>query len=281
MKELGEGEQTTKMRDQILNLVKRISGQQNILVLPRLFIDLTADINSALLLSQLLYWSDRTQDPDGWVYKSHTDWHNEIGITRYSLGEAKAKLTKLGLIETKLKKANGAPTTHFRVNEENFSKSLNSLLSTSKGDSLQSIARNQTIHCSNSDNPLTDFKQSLTETTTETTTRDDGGSYSNQNELFEILERIPNFPRARPAQKLCELQADYPNLDYRLEFKKFVEYWSTRKLKRPWLALRNWLEKAKRSEVLNAARDLQRRNENKKRSRELPRQYTPPPTYDD
>ena len=232
------------MRDEILNLVKRISGQQNILVLPRLFIDLTGDFNSALLLSQLLYWSDRTSDRDGWIYKTHKDWQSELGLNRYFLDKAKSRLIQLGLIQVTIKKANGSPTMHFKVIEAMLSKTLNTILQAAEPESrkwnCESLANG---NVKVSQNEMSNFSKSLTETTTETTTRDDSDSSPYQSELFEILERIPNFPRNRLAGKLCELQSDYPNLDYRLEFKKFVEYWSTRKLKRPWLALRNWLEK--------------------------------------
>jgi len=76
-----------------------------------------------------------------------------------------------------------------------------------------------------------------------------------EKELITILERLPYFARDRPnptynnpVAKLREIISDYPGLDYRLELKKFVEYWSTerRKLKKPWLALRNWLERAQK-----------------------------------
>ena len=36
---------------------------------------------AALLLSQILYWSDRTSDPDGWFAKSYADWHDEVALT--------------------------------------------------------------------------------------------------------------------------------------------------------------------------------------------------------
>jgi hypothetical protein len=264
------------MRDEILNLVKRIGGRQNILVLPRIFVDLTGDINSALLLSQLLYWSDRTPDRDGWIYKTHKDWQSELGLNRYFLDKAKARLSQLGVIEVKVKKANGSPTMHFRVNQATLSKTLNTLLQSAEPEpgksDCQSLANGKDRAWQNE---MPDFGKSLTETTTEITaetTRGDDDLSPEQNELFEILERIPHFLHDRPIGKLRELQTDYPNLDYRLEFKKFAEYWSTRKLKRPWLALRNWLERARRGGANSYGNG---------HSRELPKRYTPPPSYED
>jgi len=68
-----------------------------------------------------------------------------------------------------------------------------------------------------------------------------------QQYLFDILLECPTIKKS-DAYKLPDLMEDYPNLNYKLEFKKFVEWWSKRKLKSPWLALRNWLEKASKIE---------------------------------
>jgi len=258
------------MRDEILSLVKRISGQENMLVLPRLFIDLTGDIHSALLLSQLLYWSDRTCDRDGWIYKTHKDWQAELGLNRYFLDKCRSRLTELGLIAVKLKRANGSPTMHFKVNGAQLGKSLNMVLASSQNGVRQWNC--ETVADGNarvSQKEMSKSGKSLTETTTETTTSDDA-AHPYQSELFCILERIPGFPQGRPVDKLLELEADYPDIDYRLEFKKFAEYWSGRKLKKPWLALRNWMERAGHCQP-----------DGKKRSRALPREYSQPPGYDD
>jgi len=59
--------------------------------------------------------------------------------------------------------------------------------------------------------------------------------------LFDILKRVPSVKEA-DAYKLPELLADYPGINYELEFKKFVEWWPgpNRRVK-PWATLRNWL----------------------------------------
>ena len=55
-------------------LIARVAGQANILTIPRLFIDWTGDHISALLLSQVVYWSSRTADPEGWFYSHRRDY---------------------------------------------------------------------------------------------------------------------------------------------------------------------------------------------------------------
>lgn len=101
------------MKDEIYSLIKSLAGQNNILTIPRLFIDLTGDMVSALLLSQLIYWTDRSAT--GWVYKSYKDWREELGLSEDVIRRAANRLIDLGLIEKDLRKANGAPTLHYKV----------------------------------------------------------------------------------------------------------------------------------------------------------------------
>lgn len=181
------------MRDEILSLIKEISGQQSMLVLPRLLIDITLDIRSALLLSQLIYWSDRTTDGNGWIYKSHKDWQTELGLNRYFLDKARDRLIQLGLIEVKIKKANGSPTMHFRVKGDVLGKTLNSLLRATEPDKTK--CRN--LANGNArvwQNKMSKFSKSLTETTTEITTQTDIEDISNNK------KNLPSHHR-RPANK--------------------------------------------------------------------------------
>ena len=104
---------------QVYHLIERFAGQANVLTIPRLFIDWTGDHISALLLSQIIYWSSRTKDPDGWFYKSAKDWEDELGISDYQLARATKKLQAAGVI-TKLRKVQGAPTQHYRLDQDLF-----------------------------------------------------------------------------------------------------------------------------------------------------------------
>src|SRR5439155_10502837 len=60
------------------------------------------NVIAALLLSQAIYWSKRTSDPDGWFYKTARDWKKEICITRHQLDGVRRKLVALGLLKCKL-----------------------------------------------------------------------------------------------------------------------------------------------------------------------------------
>lgn len=107
-------------------LIRQAAGQANVLTIPRVFITLSGSIPSALFLSQVIYWSDRSGRADGWFYKTTRDWQEEIALSRREVEAARAALK--GIIETKVMKANGVPTLHYRVNIPALTASLLELL---------------------------------------------------------------------------------------------------------------------------------------------------------
>lgn len=94
-------------------------GQNRTLVVPMILVELLdGNIVTALLLSQLIYWSSRATREDGYIYKTYDDWREEIGITPKQARTAKNKLENLDLIETKVIKAHGSPTVHYKVKKD-------------------------------------------------------------------------------------------------------------------------------------------------------------------
>jgi hypothetical protein len=76
------------------------------------------DHKAALLLNQIVYWSDRKKEQGGWFYKSADEWYEEIRLTRYELDRIVPMLKTLGVIETKVRKVGDTPKSHYRVIEE-------------------------------------------------------------------------------------------------------------------------------------------------------------------
>jgi hypothetical protein len=114
-----------KNRQTLLAAIKAICGQANILAVPHVFVDFTGSLDCALLLSQIIYWSERTQDPAGWFYKSHQDWLAEIGLSEYRVRKSVKKLAALGILETAVKRApTGNPTCHYRLDWPAFSETF-------------------------------------------------------------------------------------------------------------------------------------------------------------
>ena len=75
-------------------------------------------VTASVFLNQLLYWSSRTGDVGGWIYKTSEDFEAEIGLTRHQQLSAQSLLEELGIITVVLKPVdNGRPSQvrHYRV----------------------------------------------------------------------------------------------------------------------------------------------------------------------
>lgn len=97
---------------QIIQLIRAISGQSNVLTIPRVFIGLCKGSHrAALLLSQCVYWSDKGDD-DGWFFKTRDEWKSELGLNQHAIATA---LKVLPWVETTVKPVRRTPKTHYRV----------------------------------------------------------------------------------------------------------------------------------------------------------------------
>ena len=138
----------------ITKTLLEFTGQKNVITIYRAFVDFTGSLEAAIMLSQLLYWTPRSERR-GWIAKSDKDFQSELSLSRYAVRDARKTLQNMGIIETKLKRFRGAPTIHYKVNQEELERLW--------------IVRIQTIDYSETDNPLFENERSLTETTPKTT----------------------------------------------------------------------------------------------------------------
>lgn len=82
---------------------------------PRHFIQLCGNDHAvAMMLAQLVYWSKRTTDPDGWIYKTPEDWKTELGLTRHQVLKGNKILQRIG-VEVKTRQISGTPKTNYRI----------------------------------------------------------------------------------------------------------------------------------------------------------------------
>jgi len=182
-------------KENLIALIRAIAGDVVYINTPRIFFDLTHDIAVAAMISQLIYWSDKAGRADGFIYKSYRNWYDEVGASRYAV----QKFKKLPFVISKLIRANGAPTTHYRIDMDKLLDALRTLVPDAQpfspdprpenersidpfqtiGEPFsnnplpeieQSIDPFQTIDMPISNNPLSENEQSLTDTTTDTTT---------------------------------------------------------------------------------------------------------------
>jgi hypothetical protein len=78
------------------------------------------NIKAALFLQQLMWWTPKGKDPDGWVYKSVLEWEEETTLTYKEQLGVRALLgkKKLGVVEERY--ARLEHRLYFRVNRENL-----------------------------------------------------------------------------------------------------------------------------------------------------------------
>jgi len=129
-------------QQEVFNVISSFTGHNANYVVPKEFMRLLKDSNSALILSQLVYWTGRQTDPDGWIYKSYADWEAEIFLSKKSVMTAVKRLKKFDLIETQVRKIRlengmmGDTCVHYLIKQENLAN-----LITNKLKSLGSAER--------------------------------------------------------------------------------------------------------------------------------------------
>lgn len=129
----------------------------------RAFIGLGIGVTGALLLSQSLYWSKRTNNTEGWFYKSTDDWKDETGMTRTEIETARKKLRIIGVLE---EKKVGVPCRlHYRINSANL---IARLQQTSLQDSCKQGCGNPASRAAETLKTITENTHRLPETTTRT-----------------------------------------------------------------------------------------------------------------
>ena len=174
-------------------------------------------INGALMLSQLVYWTSRTKDNDGWIFKTHHEWTMETGLTRREQDTARKTLKELGFLSEK--KVGVPRRVFFKVERENLYKALieysESLATPSMHNSA--ILNAQISHTECTDAPYcmhesaqlnAQISPSNTENTTENTTDINlGASAPEQQKKFSAKKfLIENEVSEKTAQEFIDLK---------------------------------------------------------------------------
>ena len=110
--------------DDIKSVISTFSGTERHITVPRVYLEMLGDFNTAAFLNQLIFWSDKTKRTDGYFYKTYTEWNEELLLSEYQVRRSAKILKENGFIDTKLKKANGSPTLHYKVNMDKLSESI-------------------------------------------------------------------------------------------------------------------------------------------------------------
>jgi hypothetical protein len=76
------------IQQEIFGIIAQFVGQRNIIPIPVKFVKFTVDYNTAVLLTQIIYWTDRTKDPEGWIYKTYEKCEEELALSEYQTRRA-------------------------------------------------------------------------------------------------------------------------------------------------------------------------------------------------
>ena len=120
-------------------LIAQTSGQKNTLTIPKIYVELTGSLTTALLLNQIVFYSDKSKRSDGYFYKTYKEWEEEILLTERQVRNSVNKLKKMGLVETKVMKANGSPTVHYKLD---YDKLVELILTKTQNQFLQNVRIN-------------------------------------------------------------------------------------------------------------------------------------------
>lgn len=144
--------------DEVRRVLAQLSGHDRIVTIPKLYIEMTGDLAESVLLNQIVFYSDKSKRNDGFFYKTYDDWSKEVCLTERQVRYSAKKLIDKGLIETKVLKANGSPTVHYKLRFDNL---VNWIVTNCQDGNLQNVG-----------NDTDNLSGSLTESTTENTTDD-------------------------------------------------------------------------------------------------------------
>lgn len=135
-----------------------------VIAFQRAFIRPCGGSMSALFMSQLVYWINRTTNEYGWVYKTLDEMQLETGMTRREQDTARRHLKSIGWIEERLM---GMPAKrHFRAGESFVNWYNNQPRVTFKKNGSPVCTKRTTKHVRNVQ-PASLYTQSTTHTTPE------------------------------------------------------------------------------------------------------------------
>lgn len=101
-------------KNSIYALVSQFLGQQNNISVPVPLVRIIGDYAGAAFTSQVVYWSDRSENTDGWFWKTHEQWFDELHLTSDQIRRCVRSAD--GLVE--VKKAGVPARNYYRVNRE-------------------------------------------------------------------------------------------------------------------------------------------------------------------
>ena len=165
-----------------LKAVADLLGGGEVVAYRPVFAHVFGGATPALLLSQFWFWTNTptVKGRDGWFYKTQREITQETGLTRRETDTTRRKLVALGVLSENLR---GVPATqHYHLHKERLYQLLWEHLekqkASEKTDTSQFVRNRQTglhksakLDCTKAPNKLARNRQTITETTPETTSK--------------------------------------------------------------------------------------------------------------
>lgn len=167
------------------------------------YVFLGCGINGAVMLSQLVYWADKSKDPNGWIYKTGKEWTEETGLTRREQDTARKNLRELGFID---EHKHGVPCkVHFKVNQNALYSAL-----ISHAQKRQTDVQISQTECTETPNLIGGKRQTNTENTSE-----------NTSDITHIISKVKKFdPLNTPVPKHVNYKTWCDFVEMRKQIKK-------------------------------------------------------------
>ena len=207
--------------------------------------------NAALMLSQAIYWTSRTQNLERWFWKTRDEWQAETGLTRREQETARCKLRAQGLVQEERRGV--PPTLYFRVDTSR----LKALLTKQLPEKSACLKGDKSAHSNGTKPPIQMARNRpyITETTPETTSEEPpptprgmvGDNHYSQDfqKFWQAYPRQVGKPKAwrawqrrvRPGELvviLTALESMRPSLVWTRESGRFIPYPATFLYERRW-----------------------------------------------
>lgn len=122
------------MTDQVITaslvkLLRKLSGQENCYTIPKLYVQLTECHVRALILNQLVFYSDKsTRHEEGWFDKSYQEWENETYVKERTLRNIFKEFKEKNWCDSRVELVNGVTTLCCKPNLENILSDIKEIL---------------------------------------------------------------------------------------------------------------------------------------------------------
>jgi hypothetical protein len=187
---------STRVNTQLEAAIKALLFDQPIAYHPAIA-HAVGSVTAGVLLSQLLYWTPRSTDPDGWVWKTQEQLHAETGLTRKEQESARRYLRDADVLEER--KAGVPAKLYFRINVERLTQLLAAVQDAQNGQTRMPKMGNQERPdgAHKSAQIVHAISEITTETTAEITNRDPSTSVDGNPSNSKVRTRKKFQERAR------------------------------------------------------------------------------------